>query len=263
MDGSKPAPLAYLTTAQRSAYGGIIAGFCLLLTCVLASSVRFEPRSGQAASTPRGAGLPAGGQQRSMSTVPQRPTNLAGPSAPATHRSASSPSSSMRASSTSLVSAVGPPGCGVPQGGVPQGGEPPYGRPLAGAAPALRSGLGAAQQRVAGWLASPPSNLLLAALLSSNPNPPLPPPAPRAPADPYFNYRITSYLTREGFYNTWNFFDSFTWYPLGRVIGGTMYPVSPLRPACGRAALGRGQRSSRGHGPVLGRWVPFLSPSPL
>lgn len=44
--------------------------------------------------------------------------------------------------------------------------------------------------------------------------------------DPYFNYRVTQYLTKEGFYNTWNFFDSFTWYPLGRVIGGTMYPVS-------------------------------------
>ena len=42
--------------------------------------------------------------------------------------------------------------------------------------------------------------------------------------DPYFNYRVTKYLSKEGFYNTWNFFDSFTWYPLGRVIGGTMYP---------------------------------------
>jgi len=43
--------------------------------------------------------------------------------------------------------------------------------------------------------------------------------------DPYFNYRVTRFLSKEGFYNTWNFFDSFTWYPLGRVIGGTMYPV--------------------------------------
>ncbi|KAL4527316.1 hypothetical protein Ndes2526B_g08981 [Nannochloris sp. 'desiccata'] len=42
--------------------------------------------------------------------------------------------------------------------------------------------------------------------------------------DPYFNYRVTQFLTNEGFYNTWNFFDSFTWYPLGRVVGGTMYP---------------------------------------
>jgi hypothetical protein len=43
--------------------------------------------------------------------------------------------------------------------------------------------------------------------------------------DPWFNYRVTLYLSKEGFYNTWNFFDSFTWYPLGRVVGGTMYPV--------------------------------------
>ena len=42
--------------------------------------------------------------------------------------------------------------------------------------------------------------------------------------DPYFNYRITRYLVEEGFTKTWNFFDSFTWYPLGRVVGGTMYP---------------------------------------
>jgi hypothetical protein len=42
--------------------------------------------------------------------------------------------------------------------------------------------------------------------------------------DPWFNYRVTQFLTKEGFYNTWNFFDSFTWYPLGRVVGGTMYP---------------------------------------
>lgn len=44
--------------------------------------------------------------------------------------------------------------------------------------------------------------------------------------DPYFNYRVTGFLTREGFYNLWNWFDEHTWYPLGRVIGGTIYPVS-------------------------------------
>lgn len=43
--------------------------------------------------------------------------------------------------------------------------------------------------------------------------------------DPYFNYRVTQFLTKEGFYNLWNWFDVRTWYPLGRVIGGTMYPV--------------------------------------
>lgn len=28
----------------------------------------------------------------------------------------------------------------------------------------------------------------------------------------------------EGFYEFWNWFDSDSWYPLGRVIGGTVYP---------------------------------------
>ena len=35
---------------------------------------------------------------------------------------------------------------------------------------------------------------------------------------------------QEGFYNLWNWFDDKTWYPLGRVIGGTVYPVSDLPP---------------------------------
>lgn len=43
--------------------------------------------------------------------------------------------------------------------------------------------------------------------------------------DPYFNYRVTQFLSKEGFYNLWNWFDDRTWYPLGRVIGGTVYPV--------------------------------------
>ncbi|MEW5300470.1 MAG: hypothetical protein WDW36_003400 [Sanguina aurantia] len=42
--------------------------------------------------------------------------------------------------------------------------------------------------------------------------------------DPYFNYRVTQFLTKEGFYNLWNWFDDRTWYPLGRVVGGTVYP---------------------------------------
>lgn len=42
--------------------------------------------------------------------------------------------------------------------------------------------------------------------------------------DPYFNYRVTQFLTKEGFYDLWNWFDDRTWYPLGRVIGGTVYP---------------------------------------
>lgn len=42
--------------------------------------------------------------------------------------------------------------------------------------------------------------------------------------DPYFNYRSTKYLTQEGFYSFHNWFDSRAWYPLGRIIGGTIYP---------------------------------------
>jgi len=42
--------------------------------------------------------------------------------------------------------------------------------------------------------------------------------------DPYFNYRVTQFLSTEGFYALWNWFDHESWYPLGRVVGGTVYP---------------------------------------
>ncbi|KAG0588385.1 hypothetical protein KC19_2G239500 [Ceratodon purpureus] len=42
--------------------------------------------------------------------------------------------------------------------------------------------------------------------------------------DPYFNYRTTLYLTQKGFYEFWNWFDYESWYPLGRIVGGTLYP---------------------------------------
>ena len=42
--------------------------------------------------------------------------------------------------------------------------------------------------------------------------------------DPYFNYRTTKYLAEEGFYDFHNWFDDRAWYPLGRIIGGTIYP---------------------------------------
>ncbi|KAH7306603.1 hypothetical protein KP509_22G021500 [Ceratopteris richardii] len=42
--------------------------------------------------------------------------------------------------------------------------------------------------------------------------------------DPYFNFRVTQYLSKHGIYEFWNWFDDRTWYPLGRVIGGTVYP---------------------------------------
>ncbi|KAF3589287.1 hypothetical protein F2Q69_00030117 [Brassica cretica] len=34
----------------------------------------------------------------------------------------------------------------------------------------------------------------------------------------------TLFLTEKGFYEFWNWFDSESWYPLGRIIGGTLYP---------------------------------------
>ncbi|XP_029198981.2 dolichyl-diphosphooligosaccharide--protein glycosyltransferase subunit STT3A [Acropora millepora] len=42
--------------------------------------------------------------------------------------------------------------------------------------------------------------------------------------DPYFNYRTTRFLAEEGFYQFHNWFDDRAWYPLGRIIGGTIYP---------------------------------------
>uniref|UniRef100_A0A1B6DKE0 Dolichyl-diphosphooligosaccharide--protein glycosyltransferase subunit STT3A n=1 Tax=Clastoptera arizonana TaxID=38151 RepID=A0A1B6DKE0_9HEMI len=42
--------------------------------------------------------------------------------------------------------------------------------------------------------------------------------------DPYFNFRTTKYLVEEGFYKFHNWFDDRAWYPLGRIIGGTIYP---------------------------------------
>ncbi|KAG9313158.1 glycosyltransferase family 66 protein [Chiua virens] len=42
--------------------------------------------------------------------------------------------------------------------------------------------------------------------------------------DPWFNYRATRVLASKGFYAFWNWFDPTAWYPLGRVVGGTIYP---------------------------------------
>lgn len=42
--------------------------------------------------------------------------------------------------------------------------------------------------------------------------------------DPWFNYRATKYLVLHSFYEFLNWFDERTWYPLGRVTGGTLYP---------------------------------------
>ncbi|KAH9416653.1 Dolichyl-diphosphooligosaccharide--protein glycosyltransferase subunit stt3b [Dermatophagoides pteronyssinus] len=42
--------------------------------------------------------------------------------------------------------------------------------------------------------------------------------------DPWFNYRATHYMVTNGFYNFLNWFDERAWYPLGRIVGGTVYP---------------------------------------
>ncbi|GAB4842678.1 Dolichyl-diphosphooligosaccharide--protein glycosyltransferase subunit stt3b [Ancistrocladus abbreviatus] len=42
--------------------------------------------------------------------------------------------------------------------------------------------------------------------------------------DPYFNYRTTLFLTEKDFYEFLNRSDSESWHPLGRIIGGTLYP---------------------------------------
>eukprot|EP00283_Hemiselmis_rufescens_P025071 CAMPEP_0173448732 /NCGR_PEP_ID=MMETSP1357-20121228/41385_1 /TAXON_ID=77926 /ORGANISM="Hemiselmis rufescens, Strain PCC563" /LENGTH=442 /DNA_ID=CAMNT_0014415269 /DNA_START=13 /DNA_END=1337 /DNA_ORIENTATION=- len=42
--------------------------------------------------------------------------------------------------------------------------------------------------------------------------------------DPYFNYRSTKHLVEEGFSSFLNWFDDRSWYPLGRIVGGTIYP---------------------------------------
>uniref|UniRef100_A0A915BMQ0 dolichyl-diphosphooligosaccharide--protein glycotransferase n=3 Tax=Parascaris univalens TaxID=6257 RepID=A0A915BMQ0_PARUN len=42
--------------------------------------------------------------------------------------------------------------------------------------------------------------------------------------DPWFNYRATHHMVEYGFYNFLNWFDDRAWYPLGRIVGGTVYP---------------------------------------
>jgi len=42
--------------------------------------------------------------------------------------------------------------------------------------------------------------------------------------DPWFNYRSTAYMVQHNFYDFLNWFDDRAWYPLGRIVGGTVYP---------------------------------------
>ena len=42
--------------------------------------------------------------------------------------------------------------------------------------------------------------------------------------DPWFNFRSTRYFVEKGIYDFHNWYDSETWHPLGRVVGGTVFP---------------------------------------
>jgi dolichyl-diphosphooligosaccharide--protein glycosyltransferase len=42
--------------------------------------------------------------------------------------------------------------------------------------------------------------------------------------DPWFNFRSTRFMMENGVYGFWNWFDSESWHPLGRVVGGTVFP---------------------------------------
>lgn len=42
--------------------------------------------------------------------------------------------------------------------------------------------------------------------------------------DPWFNYRATKFLSWSGPYEFLNWMDDRSWYPLGRIVGGTAYP---------------------------------------
>ena len=57
--------------------------------------------------------------------------------------------------------------------------------------------------------------------------------------DPYFNYRTTKFLSEEGFYQFHNWFDDRAWYPLGRIIGGTIYPGLMGKLSCSKAKQGK------------------------
>lgn len=42
--------------------------------------------------------------------------------------------------------------------------------------------------------------------------------------DPQFNFRVTKFLAQHGAYELLDWFDDRAWYPLGRVVGATVYP---------------------------------------
>lgn len=42
--------------------------------------------------------------------------------------------------------------------------------------------------------------------------------------DPQFNFRVTKFLAQHGAYELLDWFDDRAWYPLGRIVGTTVYP---------------------------------------
>eukprot|EP00187_Rhodella_violacea_P001312 CAMPEP_0174892910 /NCGR_PEP_ID=MMETSP0167-20121228/7791_1 /TAXON_ID=38298 /ORGANISM="Rhodella maculata, Strain CCMP736" /LENGTH=889 /DNA_ID=CAMNT_0016131537 /DNA_START=252 /DNA_END=2921 /DNA_ORIENTATION=+ len=46
--------------------------------------------------------------------------------------------------------------------------------------------------------------------------------------DPWFNFRATQYLSDNGLYKFFHWFDYMSWYPLGRPVGSTIYPGMQL-----------------------------------
>ena len=46
------------------------------------------------------------------------------------------------------------------------------------------------------------------------------------PSSLRFNYRSTHYMAMNGYYKFLNWFDDRAWYPLGRIVGGTVRHTS-------------------------------------
>lgn len=42
--------------------------------------------------------------------------------------------------------------------------------------------------------------------------------------DPHFNFRVTKFIAQNGIIDALNWFDDRAWYPLGRIVGTTVYP---------------------------------------
>ena len=43
-------------------------------------------------------------------------------------------------------------------------------------------------------------------------------------SEPFFNYRVTTEILKNGIFNYRNWFDEKSWHPIGRIVGETIYP---------------------------------------